>query len=113
MNTKIITLCMLAVILTAGIFGCSRQDPVPVVVTFRGALLDNSLVAQFRNVSGKYLSPVVSLENPTLNHSKRFYIKLGPNEQKEFGWGEGWAFASGERIKIVHDGYRDVEVKVP
>jgi hypothetical protein len=94
----------------AGLF----SDDVPVKVEFRKALLDSSLVGQFRNTTtDKYLVVVVTLRNKTTNEVKSGLLKIGPNETNEIGWAQGWSFVSGETIKIEHSDYSSVKVKVP
>lgn len=92
--------------------GCSKPE-MPVVVTYRKAMLDNSLVAQFHNNSERYLTVVVKFENRTLNQQKSGYIKIGPRENVEIGWTDGWKFMSGEYITLTHEDYNTQVVRIP
>ena len=86
---------------------------MPVSVTYRKAMLDNSLVAQFNNNSDRYLTVVLKFENKTLNQEKSGFIELAPRETKEIGWAEGWKFMSGEYITLSHEDYSTRTVRMP
>lgn len=112
MNTPKIHSLLVALLMALTLVGCSKPD-MPVSVSFRPALLDNSLVARFRNKSDRHLTVVVKFENRTLNQQMSSYIVLGPRETKEIGWLEGWAFMSGEYITMSHEDYSTKTVRVP
>lgn len=110
---KYLWFILCSVILLMGLQGCSKKDPLPVSVTFREAIFDESLVVQFRNTSGKYLVVVVKTVNTTLNQEKEGYVELPPGKLVEGGWAEGWKYVSGEVITIRHDDYATKKVTVP
>lgn len=39
--------------------------------------------------------------------------ELKPRGMQEDGWLEGWKYASGETIQILHDDYEDLHLTVP
>ena len=107
------TLVSLMLVMAAISFTSCSKPSMPVSISFRGAALDQSLVAQFRNNSNRYLTIVAQFENKTLNQVKNGYIELPPMQTKEFGWMEGWKFMSGEYITVTHEDYASQTVRVP
>jgi hypothetical protein len=91
----------------------SCNPEMPISVTYREALFDKSLVAQFHNNSDRYLIVLVKLENKTLSETKNGKLELAPRETKEIGWAEGWKFVSGEYITITHEDYSVKTVRAP
>jgi len=79
---------------------------MPVVVGYRPALLGAGLVAQIKNVSGRHLSLLTTLKNPTTGQQKVVRIDVAPGQVQEIGHLEGWTFASGDQITIAHNDYR-------
>ena len=112
MNTPKIHSLLLGVLVALALVGCSKPE-MPVSVSYRTALLDSSLVAQFHNNSDRHLTVVVKFENRTLNQQKDGYIGLAPRETKEIGWVEGWKFMSGEYITMSHEDYATRTVRMP
>jgi len=89
------------------------RPELPVRVTYRPSAGGTSMVAQYRNDSAKYLSIAVDLENPTLHKSKTITLNIGPNGVIEDGWAQGWAYKSGDTIKINHADYERKDLVVP
>jgi ABC-type uncharacterized transport system auxiliary subunit len=101
---------MLLIALT--LLGCSKPN-MPISVTYRKAVFDNSLVAQFNNNSDRYLTIILKFENKTLKQERSGFIEIAPRETKEIGWAEGWKFMSGEYITISHEDYATETVRMP
>ena len=80
---------------------------IPVSVTFRHAIADNSLVAQIHNNSGKTMKILVVIQGQ-MGESKRAELVVSPGLPVEIGWAQGWRFVSGETIKIHNQQYRDL-----
>ena len=94
---------------------CSEliKPQMPVQVTYRGSLVGEGYVAQFRNTSDKYLQVVVTINNNTLGQTKQGPIDIPPHETKEIGWVQGWKFTSGDAITVSHNDYQTLKVKIP
>lgn len=103
---------LFALIFGLGFTGCSKPE-LPVAVSFRNAVLDKSLVAQFHNNSDTTMKVVVEMSSRTTDQSKKAELVIGGKAMTEVGWAEGWRFVSGESIRIHHSDYRDVKIKVP
>ena len=86
---------------------------MPVDVTYRSSLLNSGLVAIFNNKSNRQLSLLVTVSNPTLGNESTFQLDLAPQAVREVGHMEGWAFASGDLIKIVHNDYKPQLTEMP
>jgi hypothetical protein len=89
-----------------------RPD-LPVRVTVRPSAAGGSLVAQYRNDSGKHLALRVRLRNPTLNQSQEVVVNIPPYGVTEHGWAEGWSYRSGERVTVSHADYETADLVVP
>ena len=89
------------------------KPPMPVSVQYRRALLNPSLVADFKNNSNRNLMVVATFTNPTLNNTKAFTLSMDPGRSVQFGYAQGWAFHSGDTITLRHADYQDEAVKLP
>ena len=112
---------LFAVFLTGALLqntGSAQADaqgiPIPITITFRKSLLNDSLVARFTNTSkDKSLTAVVTFKNSTFNEVKSRKLSVGPGSTVEVGWTKGWKFMSGETITVDSLGYDSLSVKVP
>ena len=88
---------------------------VPVTISWRRAFTGPGLVAAFHNSSDKTLSVLVLVFNPTAKRQREFSLALPQtgNGAAEIGYGQGWAFASGDQLTVKSDGYRDVSAVTP
>lgn len=91
----------------------ARSPALPIATTFRPAFDGNSQVAQFHNTGNTYLVVQATFENTGLDQRRQATLNVGPYQTVEFGWLEGWAFMSGERLSLVSDGFRASTVQVP
>ena len=109
-----VTLALIVCCLVA-VSGCgSKAKPqMPVRVTFRQAALGQDYVARFHNDSQRALALHVILENEAYRQKLETPLQIAPGGQAEIGWLEGWRFLSGETIKISHEDYQDLLVRVP
>jgi hypothetical protein len=89
------------------------KPPLPILVQYRRAVLNPSLVADFSNQSNRDLLILATFENPTLNEMKKWEISLAPNATREIGHLEGWAFHSGDKITLHHADYADEKITLP
>lgn len=72
---------------------------VPIVVTMRDSLDGEGKVAIFSNQTPNQLTITVTVENKPKNQRQSVNIDLDPNENREFGWLEGWRFLCGVSYK--------------
>ncbi len=107
-----------------GVYRAFAKPAMPVTVTFeRGFavqgknLVDAAFVAKLANTSGRYLAVRAVAENKTLQESTTRTIELPPESNAtspvEFGWQQGWKFASGETLTLTHEDYQALTVTVP
>jgi len=89
------------------------RPQMPIELSYRSAMMGPGLVIELNNTSTRYLTVIVTLINPTLNKKENYRIDLSPNSTKEIGHAEGWAFASGDTIEIVHNEYKTLAQKLP
>ena len=89
------------------------KPQIPLVVSFRPSLLGKGIVAVIENSSERYLTVVLTARNPTLSTARRFTLELGPGASKDFGHLEGWQFASGDELSLLHDDFRGLKLNVP
>lgn len=90
----------------------AAKPDMPIRVSTREALTGAGLVAQFMNNSNRYIAVVATFTNPTTNQSVTTRIDISPNDTKEIGHLEGWAFASGDQILLEHNDYRSSRITV-
>jgi len=107
-----------------GVYRAVAKPAMPVTVTFERAIavqgrsvLDGALAAKIANTSGRYLALRVVAENKTLQQATTQTIELPPERNAtnpvEFGWQQGWRFASGETLTLTHEDYQSLRVTVP
>ena len=87
--------------------------PMPVEVSFRGALLGPGLVLQVKNKSARHLSILVVLKNPSMQQGKNYRLDVAPQETSEVGHREGWTLASGDNIELFHNDYQSWKGNIP
>jgi len=98
----------------SGFLGGPGSVPdLPVEVSFRRAMMDDSTVAGFTNFSERTLSLEVKLINPNLNAERELRLVLHPGQYTEIGWLDGWAFVRDEQICLTHPEFQTKYVTVP
>lgn len=93
--------------------GSSNKPAMPVTVHFRTSFLGRGIVAVFENTSGRDLTIVMNLRNPTLARLRRFTLEIPPHGSEDFGHLEGWQFASGDELVLFHNDFNALRVMVP
>jgi hypothetical protein len=91
----------------------TARPVLPAVVSFRSSMLGKGLVAVIENHSDRYLSVVLGVRNPVQSTSRRFTLELDPRSTTEFGHFEGWQFASGDEMELIHDEFVALRLIVP
>jgi len=81
--------------------------PIPMDLSLRSALFDNSYVAILRNPSGSTLHNVrIACKNAALCQEKCYLEeKWAPGRTTEIGWAEGWRFLPGETLTVSASGF--------
>lgn len=87
--------------------------PLPVEVGYRSALLGPGLVLKVKNTSSRSLSIIGTFANPTTKQEQSFRMDIPPNGESELGHKEGWAFASGDTLKLSHNDYASWQGSIP
>ena len=90
----------------------SRPE-MPIELNYRKALMGPGLVIVFKNTSTRHLSMAATFVNPTLKKEENYRLDLSPGIVKEIGHIEGWAFSSGDVIKLTHNEYKTKVHKLP
>jgi hypothetical protein len=88
------------------------KPTMPVTVQHRPAVLQSSIVCIFKNTSNRTLMILATFTNPTLNTSKNFTVSMDPGRGVEFGYAQGWAFHSGDKILLHHADYSDASYSI-
>lgn len=81
-----------------------------VQVSFRKALLSDGSVARFKSSATSSIAISVEVKRPGTGVNKQFDLTLDPNNVKEIGDREGWAFVSGDSILITQPGHKAAKV---
>jgi hypothetical protein len=89
------------------------KPQLPIDVGYRKAVMGPGLVVQLKNNSERDLAVLMTVENPTTNQEKTFRVDVSPKEVSEVGHLEGWTFASGDSIKVIHADYKPWQGKLP
>jgi hypothetical protein len=91
-----------------------QQKPeMPLQLTYRKAVIGPGLVVGLNNLSERHLAVVLTVTNPTTKQERSFRVDMSPKHTTEIGHLEGWAFASGDLVKVVHSDYRPWQGKLP
>lgn len=90
-----------------------QEMPLPVDVTFRAGRPGTGFIAQIDNHSGDAMVVDVEIERAWTNESTSVQIDIGPRGMSEIGAGNGWAFASGDTLKVKSGTFRPVTLRVP
>lgn len=90
-----------------------RETPLPVDVTFRAGRPGTGFIAQIDNHSGDAIIVDVQIERAWTNESTTVQIDIPARGMSEIGAGNGWAFASGDTMKISGGTYRGLTLRVP
>lgn len=97
----------------AVLLACPWKPRLPVVVSYRTAWMDSSLVAQIHNDSDSLRKVLFVIESPTTGQIMNKVEVIPARGMAEVGWLEGWRFVSGERVRVHQAGYRDYDDVVP
>ncbi len=90
----------------------SKPD-LPIALTYRGAITGPGLVISLKNNSNRSLAVLMTVANATTKQVKTFRLDISPQQTTEVGYLEGWTFASGDSVKVVHAEYKPLLRKLP
>jgi hypothetical protein len=110
---RIVLLCVFVLAGLVILARASAPPPLPIVVMYRPAYPNNSLIAQFINPTNKYLAVSATFSNAGLHESRTTVLNIGPAQGVEVGQLQGWQFMSGEKIELSVSGYRPATYTVP
>lgn len=85
-----------------------KKPEMPIELGKRDALLGDGEVVQLKSIFSRNLTVTVKCMRPGLGDQKTFSVELIPNQPKEIGHLEGWAFKKGDRITISHSAFEDM-----
>lgn len=86
---------------------------VQVTVSFRKALISSGQVAMIRSNAGQSIAITAVIARPSSNQSTSREIALDPNQTVEIGQREGWAFVSGDVIRIEQPQHKALSFAAP
>ena len=75
-------------------------------VAFRKAVLSNGGVAMIRNVSASSVPFTILVGRPSTRQSRQYSPVVDGGKTIEIGEREGWAFLSGDVIRVVQPGHK-------
>jgi len=88
-----------------------KLKALPLTVTTRKALAGAGKVLQVQNRGGDGLRLTIVLHNAQ-NQTSSTEAGIDPNQTREIGHMEGWAFVTGDEVAIASPGYRTERWKV-
>lgn len=91
----------------------ANQPEVPVQVGFRKALVHAGNVLLLRTTAGSAIAVLAEIERPGTSTSRSYQITLDPGRVRELGEREGWAFVSGDTIRISHPEHKSLKFIAP
>ena len=91
----------------------ASQPEVEVQVSFRKALINSGNVSMLKNISGRSIAIAVEAKRPSTGKSKKFDLTLDASQMKEIGEIEGWAFISGDTLRISQPEHKELVFKAP
>ncbi len=90
----------------------ANQPEPTVLVSFRKALLGSGGVATIRNIASQAISVSLVAARSATNQQRQFDLVVDGGLFKEIGELEGWAFVSGDTLKILQPGHKVVSITV-
>jgi len=90
----------------------SKPD-LPIALAYRAAITGPGLVVSLKNTSNRSLAVLMTVANATTKQEKTFRLDISPQQTTEVGHLEGWTFASGDSVKVVHAEYKPLLRKLP
>lgn len=89
------------------------KPDLPVRVWVRKAFANNAIIARVHNFGEKELVLSVTAHSRQTDQRSTWNVALAPSATQVIGREQGWAFAAGDEIDLVGNGYRPMSFRVP
>lgn len=83
-----------------------EKRDLPITLSFRPALLGSGLIAVFKNNSAEALETATVFSSVSIVQQREAHLVIPAGGAQQFGHQEGWAFASGQHIKLSNAQFR-------
>jgi hypothetical protein len=90
-----------------------REAPLPVDVTFRAGRPGTGFIAQIDNRGAEPMIVDVEIARPATGETATVQLDVPARGLGELGPGNGWAFASGDTLRVGGGSYRALTLRVP
>lgn len=90
-----------------------REAPLPVDVTFRAGRPGTGFIAQLDNRGADPVVVDVAIARPSTGETVTVQLEIPARGLGELGPGNGWAFASGDTLRVSGGSYRALTLRVP
>jgi hypothetical protein len=84
----------------------ANQPEAQVRVSFRKAFLASGSVAKITSTSNEPIAITAEIQRPSTGKARSYELTLNPNQWKEIGEIEGWAFVAGDSIRIMQANHK-------
>lgn len=78
----------------------AQQPEVDVQVSFRKAILSNGNVVGMKNTAGSTIAIRAEISRPSSGSKRTYELTIDRGQTTEIGEREGWAFISGDTVRI-------------
>lgn len=89
----------------------ANQPEATVFVTFRKAFFGNGNVARIKNTGAQASPFALQFIRASTNQQRSFQVVVDQERSIEIGEREGWAFLSGDEIKVSQPGHKPMTFK--
>jgi hypothetical protein len=90
----------------------ANQPEPTVMVSFRKAVMNSGGVATLRNTAPRTIALTIVATRPATSQQRQFDLIVDSGQVKEIGEREGWAFLSGDTLKISQPSHKSVSYTV-
>lgn len=90
-----------------------REAPLPVDVTFRAGRPGTGFIAQLDNRGADPVVVDVAIARPSTGETATVQLEIPARGLGELGPGNGWAFASGDTLRVSGGRYQALTLRVP
>lgn len=90
-----------------------REAPLPVDVAFRAGRPGTGFIAQIDNRGADPIVVDVEIARPATGETANVQLEIAARGLGELGPGNGWAFESGDTLRVSGGHYRALTLRVP
>jgi hypothetical protein len=90
-----------------------REAPLPVDVTFRAGRPGTGFIAQLDNRGAEPVVVDVEIVRPSTGETATVQLEIAARGLGELGPGNGWQFASGDKLRVSSGNYRALTLRAP